>query len=193
MRLGQIGVFFSRSGWISAQKDLENYRNQREFNFKACAHLSGSGKKNPYFEQVLVKIPAVVQSFQVADELRTRHPLPHVLLMRTCFTSTCTVLTLRIGSDGSVLLSKKVHQGHLGVWVLRTSRPRRCRWSRLKWNFLRSFSNVKSVPPSQGWSSNPVLTVASLINHSSAEPFSKPRRAADGPDLQEAPTIKEAD
>lgn len=38
-------------------------------------------REEPYFEQVFVKILAVVQSFQVADELRTRHPFSDVLLM----------------------------------------------------------------------------------------------------------------
>lgn len=32
-----------------------------------------------YFKQILVKILAVVQSFQVANELRARHPLANVL------------------------------------------------------------------------------------------------------------------
>lgn len=35
--------------------------------------------KVAYFKQILVEILAAVQSFQVANELRTRHPLADVL------------------------------------------------------------------------------------------------------------------
>lgn len=51
-------------------------RNSTPKVLQACLNL-----EEPYFEQVFVKILAIVQSFQVADELRTRHPFSDVLLM----------------------------------------------------------------------------------------------------------------
>lgn len=47
---------------------------------RMCAILD---LKVAYFKQILVEILAAVQSFQVANELRTRHPLADVLNKKT--------------------------------------------------------------------------------------------------------------
>lgn len=109
---------FFCSGWIfptgklaGTSQTTEIKGNPTQKVVQTCLNL-----KNPYFQQVLGKVLAVVQSFQVADELRTRHPFPHILLMRTYVTLTSTVLThtFNLTALTAPFFVLKVHGGHVG-------------------------------------------------------------------------------